>query len=179
MTGSLVVAALTLTLLVSCSVAIDGTRARQGTGTCCATLRYTVDPAFGPSEIGAVEDGIASWAIGTNGTACTIRDDVHYDVAILRASSRIEISGDDPTDWPIHVGFYNGREGHIWIVSPDLTSDGLADCASHEIGHAWGLSHGDPKSIMFWQLRPLIRQEGAAPRVTPEDADVFNQRWCR
>ena len=164
---------------------IPAARAPVAMAPCCVVLRYAVDPAFGPNEIGAVADGIEAWRISTGGQACFIRDESRYDVAILRASSRFELVAEEGPhgDWSQHIGMLSADGTRIWLVVTDLSADMISALAAHEVGHAllgsYHARQGD-RSVMTPILGELERHPNAPPTLPVDDVAQFERQWaCR
>lgn len=159
--------------------------ATRGAAPCCVVLRYAVDPAFGPNEIGPVADGIEAWRISTGGEACFIRDESRYDVAILRASSRFELVAEEGPrgDWAQHLGLLSADGARIWLVVTDLSADVISALTAHEVGHALlGSYHArtGEHSVMTPILGELERHPSAPPTLPVSDVAEFERHWaCR
>jgi hypothetical protein len=176
-------------VLVGCSVetetrvSIDLDTVRAGTFMPAGERHWKVivDPNVTPAELVLVREAMADWA---GNVICPMTFEVGY--------------GETPRDWRaprfhdpriIQVWTVDGYEDHHVVgqeyenpgwstfVTFKRPTDGeeadhLPAVIRHELGHAFGIDHLPPPSIM--QSKGVT-----ALRVTGADAAEYDWRWCR
>lgn len=144
-------------------------------------LTLLIETEFSPAEVGAIVRGARDWVTATEGVTVNIAIEDCFKVRFslprgvrcvaARSSEEIEEGWHKPDAIGLHV---YGHERLILLDKWRLDLRGLQLVAAHEIGHAFGLKHGEPNTVMAATLdiqvppnckdiRMLWKVHGGAP----------------